>query len=373
MLVVGAPSSSNSNRLVEVARVRGARAELVEDAREHRPGLARGCDTRRRHRRRVDAGDAGAAPCASGSASLGASRTSRRCPTVDEGVRFALPAELQAASSGARRPRSGPAPPHAGRRPRARRGPSAARSRRSAVPSPRARARSSSPRRRSPTSRRTRERWLPELLLSARPGYGAECLGELAAPLPRDAAAAPLAPELAPDAARGCMGVERLPGTTSAPPSELERGAAPARRPRRRRRRRSSRTGPRFGSQSTKGCSGSPRATCAGARSRRASPSSRASPTAASRPRSRARPAKRRAPRPRCSRSASSAAASSTSPPTSTCCSSTRRRPTSGDPVELAPLVELIRCFKKHLEVPSEDGFGYRVDLDLRPEGRDRR
>jgi [glutamine synthetase] adenylyltransferase / [glutamine synthetase]-adenylyl-L-tyrosine phosphorylase len=43
--------------------------------------------------------------------------------------------------------------------------------------------------------------------------------------------------------------------------------------------------------------------------------------------------------------------------------------PASGDPIELAPLVELIRCFKKHLEVPSEDGFGYRVDLDLRPEG----
>ncbi len=37
---------------------------------------------------------------------------------------------------------------------------------------------------------------------------------------------------------------------------------------------------------------------------------------------------------------------------------------------ELAQLFELIRCFKKHLEVPSEDGFGYRVDLELRPEGR---
>ncbi len=32
VLVVGAPSSSNSNRLVEVARARGARAELVESA-----------------------------------------------------------------------------------------------------------------------------------------------------------------------------------------------------------------------------------------------------------------------------------------------------------------------------------------------------
>ncbi|HXZ84928.1 MAG TPA: hypothetical protein VEI82_05515, partial [Myxococcota bacterium] len=40
------------------------------------------------------------------------------------------------------------------------------------------------------------------------------------------------------------------------------------------------------------------------------------------------------------------------------------------EPGQLARLIELIRCFKKHLEVPSEDGFGYRIDLDLRPEGR---
>jgi len=44
--------------------------------------------------------------------------------------------------------------------------------------------------------------------------------------------------------------------------------------------------------------------------------------------------------------------------------------PDGAEPAELAQLVELIRCFKKHLEVPSEDGFGYRIDLDLRPEGR---
>jgi glutamate-ammonia-ligase adenylyltransferase len=30
----------------------------------------------------------------------------------------------------------------------------------------------------------------------------------------------------------------------------------------------------------------------------------------------------------------------------------------------------VIQTFKKHLEAPSEDGFGFRVDLDLRPEGR---
>jgi glutamate-ammonia-ligase adenylyltransferase len=30
----------------------------------------------------------------------------------------------------------------------------------------------------------------------------------------------------------------------------------------------------------------------------------------------------------------------------------------------------LIQCFKRGLETPGEEGFGYRVDLDLRPEGR---
>jgi glutamate-ammonia-ligase adenylyltransferase len=33
-------------------------------------------------------------------------------------------------------------------------------------------------------------------------------------------------------------------------------------------------------------------------------------------------------------------------------------------------IARLVQTFKKHLEVPSEDGFGYRVDLELRPEGR---
>lgn len=33
-------------------------------------------------------------------------------------------------------------------------------------------------------------------------------------------------------------------------------------------------------------------------------------------------------------------------------------------------VTRFIRQFKTHLEAPSEDGFGYRVDLDLRPEGK---
>ncbi len=40
------------------------------------------------------------------------------------------------------------------------------------------------------------------------------------------------------------------------------------------------------------------------------------------------------------------------------------------DPKLHAALGRLIQTFKKHMEAPSEDGFGYRVDLDLRPEGR---
>jgi 4-hydroxy-3-methylbut-2-enyl diphosphate reductase len=42
VLVVGAPSSSNSNRLVEVARAQGARAERVEDASEIDPAWLAG-------------------------------------------------------------------------------------------------------------------------------------------------------------------------------------------------------------------------------------------------------------------------------------------------------------------------------------------
>jgi 4-hydroxy-3-methylbut-2-enyl diphosphate reductase len=42
VLVVGAPTSSNSNRLVEVARTLGARAELVEEASEIDPAWLAG-------------------------------------------------------------------------------------------------------------------------------------------------------------------------------------------------------------------------------------------------------------------------------------------------------------------------------------------
>jgi len=45
--------------------------------------------------------------------------------------------------------------------------------------------------------------------------------------------------------------------------------------------------------------------------------------------------------------------------------------PGGSDPAEYKQRVaRLISAFKQHLEAPTDDGFGYRVDLDLRPEGR---
>ena len=100
VLVVGAPASSNSNRLVEVARVHGARAQLVQDASEidsawlsgvTRVGVTAGASTPETLVREV----------CERLRELGASHV-EGLATVDEGVRFALPAELR------REPRSAP-------------------------------------------------------------------------------------------------------------------------------------------------------------------------------------------------------------------------------------------------------------------------
>lgn len=40
------------------------------------------------------------------------------------------------------------------------------------------------------------------------------------------------------------------------------------------------------------------------------------------------------------------------------------------DPARHEAVTRLVQTLKKHLEVPSEDGFAYRVDLELRPEGK---
>ena len=93
VLVVGAPSSSNSNRLVEVARVHGARAQLVEDAAGIDPawlagathvGVSAGASTPEVLVRAV----------CERLRQLGAARV-EALANVEEGVHFALPAELR--------------------------------------------------------------------------------------------------------------------------------------------------------------------------------------------------------------------------------------------------------------------------------------
>ncbi|HTO06111.1 MAG TPA: 4-hydroxy-3-methylbut-2-enyl diphosphate reductase [Myxococcota bacterium] len=93
VIVVGAPTSSNSNRLVEVARVHGARGELVQEAADIDPAWLEGVT-------RVGVTAGASTPEGLVRAvcdrlrALGASAV-RSLPTVDEGVRFALPAELR--------------------------------------------------------------------------------------------------------------------------------------------------------------------------------------------------------------------------------------------------------------------------------------
>ena len=93
VIVVGAPTSSNSNRLVEVARVHGARGELVQEAADIDPAWLRGVT-------RVGVTAGASTPEALVHAvcerlrALGATAV-ESLATVDEGVRFALPAELR--------------------------------------------------------------------------------------------------------------------------------------------------------------------------------------------------------------------------------------------------------------------------------------
>jgi 4-hydroxy-3-methylbut-2-enyl diphosphate reductase len=93
VLVVGATSSSNSNRLVEVAAARGARAQLVEDAESIDPawladvscvGVTAGASTPEFLVEAVTAR----------LVALGGTRA-EALAIVDEGVRFTLPPELK--------------------------------------------------------------------------------------------------------------------------------------------------------------------------------------------------------------------------------------------------------------------------------------
>jgi len=99
VIVVGAPTSSNSNRLVEVARVHGALAQLVQEAAEIDPAWLAGVT-------RVGVTAGASTPEALVRAvcdrlrELGAGSV-EALDTVDEGVRFALPAELRREQRGA--------------------------------------------------------------------------------------------------------------------------------------------------------------------------------------------------------------------------------------------------------------------------------
>ena len=62
VLVIGSTNSSNSNRLVEVAREHGAASHLIDNAIPGRRGVARGCRDRRDHVRRERARRSSSAP-----------------------------------------------------------------------------------------------------------------------------------------------------------------------------------------------------------------------------------------------------------------------------------------------------------------------
>jgi len=96
VLVVGAPASSNSNRLVEVAARRGARSRLIQNAEEIEAGWLEGVNT-------VGVTAGASTPeflvrrvverlCALGGPETEVSSLAH----VDEGVTFKLPSELRA-------------------------------------------------------------------------------------------------------------------------------------------------------------------------------------------------------------------------------------------------------------------------------------
>jgi len=102
VLVVGAPSSSNSNRLVEIARQRCARAELVQHAGELQAEWLEGVEC-------VGVSAGASAPellvrevvqrLSALAESAGATAETIAQPEVDEGVVFQLPPELRGAAA----------------------------------------------------------------------------------------------------------------------------------------------------------------------------------------------------------------------------------------------------------------------------------
>src|SRR5690606_36662928 len=99
VLVVGAPASSNSNRLVEIANRAGARGRLVETADDVDPAWLEGVRSVA-----VTAGASAPAVLVQDVVALlralaGPDIEIASLPPVDEGVVFQLPAELRAAGA----------------------------------------------------------------------------------------------------------------------------------------------------------------------------------------------------------------------------------------------------------------------------------
>ena len=113
MIVVGSPNSSNSNRLREVARTLGVPAYMVDNAAELRPGWLAGKHARRRHRRRLGAGSAGAG----GHRPAEGARRGERAPARGRRGERRVPA-AQGPAAAAPAPGSGRAPDGAESRPR---------------------------------------------------------------------------------------------------------------------------------------------------------------------------------------------------------------------------------------------------------------
>ena len=95
VLIVGAPTSSNSNRLVEVAAKRGAQSYLISSAKDIDPQWIEGIQSVG-----VSAGASTpeilvAAVVETLTEMAGADTECRSLPEVDEGMHFKLPRELR--------------------------------------------------------------------------------------------------------------------------------------------------------------------------------------------------------------------------------------------------------------------------------------
>ena len=95
LLVIGSKNSSNSNRLVEVARANGVESHLIEDETEIDEAWLDGHGDGRDHVGRFGAGEARRAGVSTGSARAGSATSSPYELDVREDITFRLPVELR--------------------------------------------------------------------------------------------------------------------------------------------------------------------------------------------------------------------------------------------------------------------------------------